>query len=190
MKFKALTCALLLAALAGCRTYVAPPPPAKPTPRPVPVVPPTVETIPPKPTETPPPQRYSNLSTEQLRLADLFRGTPVVITRQDDASMRVAVPLRFCFDVGDTKIKPPLAAVLDKLAKSQQTEPTVFRITAMDDGKAASVAAFSAPPLGHNRALSIRDYLVNQGIEVKRMGVSNSAKSAGVVMVVSDMAPR
>src|SRR5690348_812753 len=62
------------------------------------------------------------LSEEQRRLADLFRGTPVVFAMQPDGSMRVSVPLRYSFDPGRFAVKPPLGAVLDRVAKSQRAE--------------------------------------------------------------------
>src|SRR4051812_4530449 len=60
------------------------------------------------------------LAAEQQRLSALFEGTPVVFAMQHDGSLRVEVPLRFSFDPGSSTVKPPLAAVLDRIATSQR----------------------------------------------------------------------
>ena len=49
-----------------------------------------------------------SLAAEQRRLADLFRGTPVVFQMQSDGSLRVEVPLRYSFDTGGSTVKPGL----------------------------------------------------------------------------------
>jgi outer membrane protein OmpA-like peptidoglycan-associated protein len=111
-----------------------------------------------------------------------------MITLQDDVAMRVAVPLRFCFDFDSAVIKPPLAAVLDRLAKSQQDEPTLMRVTAMPDPRIGNQSVMSS--LAANRSVSIREHLVGQGIDSERIKLADSSKSAGVVIVVSDKPSR
>src|SRR5437899_7062291 len=73
------------------------------------------------------------LLSEQRRLADLFRGTPVVFAMQPDGSLRVGVPLKYSFDDGQTVVKPPLAAVLDRVARSQRTQKTRLHVAAPTD---------------------------------------------------------
>ena len=54
------------------------------------------------------PAPRATLAAEQRRLAELFRGTPVVFAMQNDGSLRVTVPLEFSFDRGRHAVKPPL----------------------------------------------------------------------------------
>src|SRR5450631_3597841 len=58
------------------------------------------------------------LDAERRRLAELFRGTPVVFLTTSDGHLRATVPRRFCFDPGSVKVRPALGAVLDRIAKS------------------------------------------------------------------------
>ena len=119
------------------------------------------------------------LTEEQRRLADLFRGTPVVFAMQPDGSMRVSVPLRYSFDPGRYAVKPPLGAVLDRVAKSQRAEGTRFAVTAPADPKSKGLM------LATERASSTRDYMVARGLDVTRFSIA-AAGSGDVVIVVGD----
>ena len=123
------------------------------------------------------------LAAEQKRLAGLFEGTPVVITMQADGSMKVDVPLSFCFDRGGFVVKPPLAAVLDRLARSQRGDTTKLRVSAAGD------TAASGPNLARDRAASARDYMVARGVLAARVVLASGAPGEGVEIVVSEAAP-
>ncbi|MDE2300820.1 MAG: OmpA family protein [Burkholderiales bacterium] len=162
---------LLFGALAGCANQ-----------------PPTAVTHRPVPPAAPAPAQPS-LAEEQRRLAALFRGTPVVFEMQADGSLRVTVPLHFCFDRGSGIVKPPLAAVLDHVARSQRHESTRLRVAAAADPGSRALA------LARDRAESARDYLAARGIAAFRLsvagaGVANLARDDGVEIVVSQPARR
>lgn len=125
----------------------------------------------------------SALEAEQERLAELFQGTPVVFAMQPDGSLRVAVPLRYSFDPGRHAVKPPLAAVLDRVARSQLKEPTRFTVSAPADpnGRGLSLAT--------DRASSTRDYLVGRGIEPTRFSIAAVQRGDAVEIVVAEDAP-
>ncbi len=144
------------------------------------------------------------LLDEERRLAALFDGTPVAFSMQSGNALRVDVPLRFCFDSGRDGIKPPLAAVLDRLAQSQRDRTSRFVVSASADGpvraqpaasSAAQRRAASAPSsrgAGHDvstlatrRASGLRDRLVAQGIDPARTTVVES-DAPGIRIVVSD----
>ena len=119
-----------------------------------------------------------SLSTEQKRLAELFRGTPVVFEMVNEKTMRVEVPLKFSFDPGRAAVKAPLAAVLDRVATSQKGAGTRFTIVAPPDRP-------SAPLVGADRAASTRDYLVARGIAVSRFnGVERGAGDEVEIRIV------
>lgn len=133
------------------------------------------------------PQRVT-LASEQLRLSELFRGTPVVFAMQSDGGLRVVVPLRYCFEPGSHAVKPPLAAVLDRLAKSQLNESTRLRVAAAGDAGASS--ATPALALGRSRAQGTIDYLAAQGIKPSRSTTYAAARVEGVEIVVAESASR
>jgi outer membrane protein OmpA-like peptidoglycan-associated protein len=124
----------------------------------------------------------ANLAVEKLRLAELFRGTPVLFALQPDGSMRVEVPLHFSFDTGKALVKAPLAAVLDRVAAGQLHEATKLVVTAPTD-----VAAKGAAALVGERCASVRDYLVAHGLSDARVAVAGATGTAVVRIVVTDV---
>lgn len=167
MRLAPFTTVLLLGLLTGCATQA-----------PIPVTPaPAASAVPAHPT----------LASEQRRLAELFRGTPVVFEMQPDGSLRVAVPLHFCFDRGASTVKPALAAVLDRVARSQRHESTRLRVAAAPDPGGRGHA------LTRDRAESARDYLAARGIPAFRLsiagaGVTPVARDEGVEIIVAEPA--
>jgi hypothetical protein len=168
MRLEVLFAAALIAVLAGCASKPASAPPAAtPAARPAP-----------PPISGPPP--HATLASEHKRLIELFRDTPVVFVMQSDGSLRSAVPLRYCFDRGGAAIKPPLAAVLDRLAKSQRYESSRFRVAAPPD------AGTKETPLLQDRVVAVRDRLVAQGIASNRITLGGAAQVAGVEVFIAD----
>jgi len=123
------------------------------------------------------------LAAEQRRFAELFRGTPVVFSTQSDGSLRVELPLQYCFDAARSSVKPPLAAVLERLARSQQNEYTRLVVTAPADPNAKALA------LGTERAASARDYLVARGVALDRLSISAVARGPVRVVVADATVP-
>jgi outer membrane protein OmpA-like peptidoglycan-associated protein len=124
------------------------------------------------------------LLAEQRRLADLFRGTPVIFEMQPDGSLRVGVPLKYSFDDGRSAVKPPLAAVLDRVAKSQRTQKTRLRIAAPADASPGNAQ------LAKERAASTRDYLVAHGVKVTRFAALTPADNGNVEIIVAETQQR
>lgn len=106
------------------------------------------------------------LAQERQRLADLFDGTPVVLAIDRDGSLRAEVPLRFCFEPARAVVKPPLAALLDRLAGSRATQGGTWSVAAPGD------PASKGTTLAAERADSVRDYLVGHGADALRVAVS------------------
>jgi outer membrane protein OmpA-like peptidoglycan-associated protein len=99
-----------------------------------------------------------SLPAEQRRLAELYRGTPVVFELRSDGALRVAVPLQYAFDKGRAAVKPPLAKVLDSITPSLKDTRLRARVSAPPD------TARSPASLAQERAASTRDYLVAKGV--------------------------
>ncbi len=162
MRRTLLITAPLLAVLAACGTRSPPAAPVAPAPS--------------KPPPAPPP----SLGAEQRRLSALFESTPVVFAIQRDGSLRVTVPLRYCFDQGLARVKRPLGAVLDRLAKSQLNAASTFRVATPSDAGAHGL------DLARERALATRDYLAGQRLAPSRLQVAGVAQTEGIEIVVTD----
>ena len=178
--------ALVLLVLTGCQSLRSPAPigPSAPT---VPSVP-SAPAVPPAAERPAPPSgnaatraaaTQARLATEKARLASLFRGTPVVFELLPDGSMRVDVPNAFAFDPGRAVVKPPLAAVLDRIATGQQRELTRIVIGAAADTAAQGTA------LARERAVSARDYSVARGLPADRIVAAVNGSAATVRITVS-----
>lgn len=118
------------------------------------------------------------LAQERQRLAELFEGTPVVLALERDGSLRAEVPLRFCFDPARTVVKPPLAALLDRLARSPATRAGAWSVTAPGDPTSKGFA------LAAERTASVRDYLVGQGADPLRVAVAPTGSTGSTAFVV------
>jgi hypothetical protein len=129
--------------------------------------------------------RKATLDQERQRLAELFRGTPVVLVTDRDGSLRAEVPLRFCFDARRAVVKPPLAALLDRLAASPATDRAAWKVSAPGD---VGVKGYT---LGMERAASTRDYLVGRGADAPRFAISSTDSNAkgAVVRILITAAP-
>jgi hypothetical protein len=137
MKLCLALCVLLAAFLAGC---------AAPTQVPPSTTPPATSTPPPRPGQPPP----NVLAAEVTWLKQLFDGTPVAIASEPDGSMRVDVPLNFSFDDKSNAPKPPLRAVMDKVAVSMARQ--------------ASTKVHLATPGPAARGAAMRSYLQGRGV--------------------------
>ena len=129
---------------------------------------------------SPPPRSSSGASSppptlaqERQRLADLFDGTPVTLAIDRDGSLRAEVPLRFCFDPARAVVKPPLAALLDRLAASPATRGGAWSVAAPGDPTSKDTA------LATQRAASVRDYLVGRGAQASKVVVGSLGSSGG-----------
>jgi hypothetical protein len=132
--------------MAGCATT--PHPSSSPPPLVVPA---------PAPTATPPAPPPSPLEGEARWMRQLFDGTPVAIETERDGAMRVEVPMQYAFDEDQAVLKPPLAAVLDKVALSLKRNPTA-RVHLAPPGKAAAA-----------RSAAMRTHLRNRGVAPARI---------------------
>lgn len=125
----------------------------------------------------------SALTVERQWLASWFRGTPVVIGQRNDGAVTVVVPREFCFERGQSNLKPALAAVLDKMAESLRRVPQagVPLIAAPDDAAGTS-------PLALQRATRIQDHLRGRGVPGVRLG-KPSATTVAAVQLRLEAAP-
>jgi outer membrane protein OmpA-like peptidoglycan-associated protein len=131
----------------------------------------------------PPDQRAPapvSLAVERQWLQTWFKGTPVVIAQSSVNTMSVDVPREFCFDAGQTKVKPPLVAVLDKLSESLVRVPSA-RVAVL----AAPEDKGNAKSLAQERGDQIRMRLVSRGVTAARIGASTTATASGVQLRIT-----
>lgn len=117
----------------------------------------------------------SALTVERKWLDSWFRGTPVVIGQRNDGAVTLVVPREFCFERGQSTLKPALVAVLDKVAESARRVPQAGLplLAAPDDGALAS-------PLALQRATRIQEHLRSRGVPAIRLGKPSVATMAAV----------
>lgn len=162
------TCAALL--VAGCATA--------PSPSSAPSTPPAAAPAPPAAAAPVQPSRTAVsevLAVEQQWLDSFFRGTPVALRQQPDGLLAVDVPREFCFDAGRADIKPPLAAVLDKVAQSLRRRPNVrlVLLNAPDDGSTAT-------RLAQQRGEQVLRHLRERGVGPAQLSAARGSGAAAV----------
>jgi hypothetical protein len=135
MKLRFASYLLFAALLAGCAGPTQVPPGTSTTPG-----------EPPRPGQPPP----NVLAAEVTWMRQLFDGTPVVIASEPDGAMRVDVPMQFAFDDKSNSPKPPLRAVMDKVALSMLRQ--------------ASTKVHLATPGPVARGAAMRRYLQGRGV--------------------------
>lgn len=143
-RLAATTALFSILGLAGCGTTPLPERSVAPAPAPRPAAPPLV--------------------VERQWLQSWFDGTPVVIAQQGSGPVAVNVPLEFSFDAGKRSVKPPLAAVLDKLAEALRRQPQMTLALAAP-GDAGGDEALAA-----QRAAALRSYLMGRGAGSAQLG--------------------
>jgi hypothetical protein len=156
LAFAAVT-GLLLTLLAACGTAPTGPAAASSAPSPAEQ---------PRPGQPPP----NVLAAEVTWMRQLFDGTPVAIVAEDDGAMRVDVPLAFSFDDKSNAPKPPLRAVMDKVAQTLARQPSA-KVHVGTPGPAA-------------RTTAMRNYLVGRGVVGLRVVALNPPPSSTVTLRV------
>jgi outer membrane protein OmpA-like peptidoglycan-associated protein len=119
------------------------------------------------------------VSDEQWRLQRELAGTPVDVDLDSAGRLLVSVPLRYCFDPGRSAVKPPLGAVLEKLAGGLKRQNTTLRVRAPGDPQGNRF-------LATDRAASVRDYLVALGVSAKRFASVAPAEGDAVEIFVEE----
>ena len=133
------------------------------------------------PSATAPAAALPTLASEHKRLGDLFADTPVTVQRAPDGRLLLHVPLRYSFDTGRAAVKPPLAALLDRLATSlRQQAGFSVRINASGDARGAS-----ASQLALERAAATRDYLILKGAPANRFAEAGGLDE-GVELLIGE----
>lgn len=96
-------------------------------------------------------------------------GTGVTVTQTEDNFMQVNIPSDISFATGSSQLTPEFRQVLNKIATNLKTYPNTQIVIAGHTDNTGTDAINN--PLSLNRATQVRNYLVNQGVDAKRIRV-------------------
>jgi len=108
----------------------------------------------------------SYMDKQERALRDDLSGTGVDVQREGD-QIALRMPAGITFDTGQAAIKPQFYPILDDIGGTlSQYESTIVHIAGHTD---STGAADYNQQLSVNRARSVRDYLIGQGIVSERI---------------------
>jgi len=106
------------------------------------------------------------MDQQEAELRRQMAGTGVNVYREGD-TIRLQAPDNITFDVNRSDVKPQFRPVLDQLAQSIQQYPgTVVQVEGHTD---STGSATYNQTLSENRANSVRNYLVQRGVDGQRI---------------------
>lgn len=122
------------------------------------------------------------LDQKEKKLREQMAGTGVAVNRNADGSVGLVMPGNITFDTNSAAIKPSFNATLNKvaqtLAEDNKTAVVVSGYTDSTGNDSINI------PLSQNRAQSVAQYLVGQGVSSSRV----SAKGYGSASPVASNA--
>ncbi len=127
----------------------------------------------------------STLAVERQWLASWFKGTPVVIAQRSNGAVIIEVPREFCFEPGQEIVKPALAAVLDKVARSmRRTAIAELHLIA-----APGDPGGNAGDLGLRRATRVYEFLRARGLPQGRLAKPTATSGSAVQLHIEPPSP-
>lgn len=112
------------------------------------------------------------MEDKQRAMEQATQGTGVGVSRTEDNRLKVNVPSDVSFDTGRSNIRPELAPILSKFAQGLDATMHVQVIGHTDSQGSDAVNN----PLSLDRAQSVRDYLVSQGVSATRIAVEGKGE--------------
>lgn len=112
------------------------------------------------------------MEDKQRAMEQATQGTGVGVSRTEDNRLKVNVPSDVSFDTGRSNIRPELAPILSKFAQGLDATMHVQVIGHTDSQGSDAVNN----PLSLDRAQSVRDYLVSQGVSASRIAVEGKGE--------------
>jgi outer membrane protein OmpA-like peptidoglycan-associated protein len=110
-------------------------------------------------------KRMQDKSAEMQRAT---QGTGIEVARTNDNQLRLSVPSDFSFDPGSAKINPQMRPVLDQFAQGLDPKMRVTIVGYTD----STGSERTNDRLSLQRAINVRDYLRNDGVDPSRMIVN------------------
>lgn len=110
-----------------------------------------------------------HMQEQKAAMEQATAGSGVQVTQTADNQLKLDIPSDISFDSGRYDIKPNLRPILDRFASTLNQNPvTTVKIIGHTDNTGS--AAINEP-LSVNRASATRDYLVNRGVAINRIGI-------------------
>ncbi|MEX8496022.1 OmpA family protein [Sphaerotilus sp.] len=112
------------------------------------------------------------MEDKQRAMEQATQGTGIDVSRTADNQLKVNVPSDLSFDSGRSNIRPALAPILTKFAHGLDATMHVQVIGHTDSQGSDAVNN----PLSVERAASVRDYLVSQGVLATRISIEGKGE--------------
>ena len=110
-----------------------------------------------------------NMERQKREMEQATRGTGIAVSQTQDNQLKLDIPSDISFAVGRADIQPNFAPVLDRFAEGLRAHPeTDVRIVGHTDNTGSDAVN---EPLSVNRASSTRSYLMNRGVDGRRISV-------------------
>jgi len=109
-----------------------------------------------------------HMEAKRAEMARATQGTGIDVVRTSDNQLKLSVPSDFSFDPGSAQVKPQMRPVLDQFAQGldPKTRVTIVGHTDSVGGEELNNR------LSLDRAVNVRDYLHNHGVDPGRMIVN------------------
>jgi len=115
------------------------------------------------------------LDQKEKKLRQQMAGTGVDVGRNPDGSVQLIMPGSITFDTNKSNIKPNFYSTLDKVAQTlAEDNKSVILVTGYTDNTGNDTIN---GPLSTNRAVSVKNYLVNKGISSSRVNAEGQGSS-------------
>ena len=110
-----------------------------------------------------------NMERQKREMEQATQGTGVAVTQTTDNQLMLNIPSDISFAVGRSDIQPNFAPVLDQFAMGLRNNPySDVRIVGHTDSTGSEAVN---NPLSVDRAASTRNYLVNRGVDGRRIAI-------------------
>lgn len=110
-----------------------------------------------------------NMERQKREMEQATRGTGIAVSQTADNQLMLNIPSDISFAVGRSDIQPNFAPVLDQFAMGLRNNPySDVRIVGHTDSTGSDAMN---NPLSVDRAASTRNYLVNRGVDGRRIAI-------------------
>ena len=110
-----------------------------------------------------------NMERQKREMEQATRGTGIAVSQTADNQLMLNIPSDISFAVGRSDIQPNFAPVLDQFAMGLRNNPySDVRIVGHTDSTGSDAVN---NPLSVDRAASTRNYLVNRGVDGRRIAI-------------------
>ena len=110
-----------------------------------------------------------NMERQKREMEQATRGTGIAVSQTADNQLMLNIPSDISFAVGRSDIQPNFAPVLDQFAMGLRNNPySDVRIVGHTDSTGSDSVN---NPLSVDRAASTRNYLVNRGVDGRRIAI-------------------